>query len=163
MQACHRNWKTTNSFSPLLYIVFHKLFRILFKHFIYLVQQIVYVFLYLLTFFDNFLSLSCAPMIAPPYPARFCKSSSAVSDFIIILPTMSSDPLNGLDNGTLLIVELPTSNSTDVQLAAYTSLGNLFIHVPLKNARVSRGGVSLAIRMAPSETSGVTYPSLNSV
>src|SRR3989337_3495983 len=102
-------------------------------------------------------------MIIPPYPARFLKRSSAVSDSLMILPTRSSDPLNGFNNGTLLIVELPISNKTDVQLAAYTSLGNLFIHVPLKNARVSRGGVSLAIRIAPSETNGVTYPSLNSV
>src|SRR3989304_9794952 len=99
-------------------------------------------------------------MITPPYPARFRKSSSAVSDSLTIFPTMSSDPLSGLNNGTLLIVELPTSNKTDVQLAAYTSLGNFFIHVPLKNARVSRGGVSLAIRMEPSETKGVKYPSL---
>src|SRR4030067_533479 len=99
-------------------------------------------------------------MTTPPYPARFRKSSSAVSDSLTILPTRSSVPLSGFNNGTLLIVELPISNKTDVQLAAYTSLGNLFIDVPLKNARVSFGGVSFAKRMAPSETNGVIYPSL---
>src|SRR4030067_318993 len=102
-------------------------------------------------------------MITPPYPARFRNSSSAVSDSLTILPTRSSDPLSGLTNGTLLIVELPISNKTDDQLAAYTSLGNFFIHVPLKNPRVARGGVSLAIRIEPSETKGVTYPSRKSV